>query len=204
MKINKYTVGSLETNCYLIYNENEGIIIDPGAVSFRLEDDIQKLSLNISCIFNTHGHADHVIANNTYYNKYKSPVIISEDDSPMLESPNNDLLSLFGLHLDPFSPQNTYQNFHSDSSLLKDFSVIFTPGHSPGSVCLLFNNKNLFSGDTIFKYNIGRSDLPGGNHKKLINSISNNLLTLDNQIIIHPGHGPQTTIKNEKLYNPFF
>jgi len=204
MNIETLIVSPFETNCYLVWDEEDKIcaIIDPGDEDEHIIDVIENKGLKPGAIVLTHGHADHIGAVNPLKEKYKSPLYIGKGDERMLESPSANVSAYFGYEITCPPPDHIV----SDSEVFRvgslDFSVFATPGHSPGGVCY-FSGKNLFCGDTLFLGSIGRTDLPGGNFQQLIESIEKNILTLPDDIICYPGHGPKTTVGNERRSNPF-
>jgi glyoxylase-like metal-dependent hydrolase (beta-lactamase superfamily II) len=196
-------VGPLDTNCYLVYCSEtlECAVIDPGAEAERIFPLIVELGLKPVVILNTHGHIDHIGANKDVKEKYRVPLCIHSLDSPLLEKIQEFELSFFlGAKESPpadrlLKDKETIR--FGKSSLL----VVHTPGHTPGSVSFL-GDGILFSGDTLFFGGVGRTDLPGGSTKDLEKSIKEKILTLPPETIVLPGHGPLTTVGEEKESNP--
>lgn len=194
----KIVVGELQTNCYLLADtqSKKCAIIDPGGDYQKIKTFIGSQNLIPSFIINTHGHADHILANS----QFKLPVYIHKNDAGFLSDLNKNL------------SQTGYVMEKKPERLLEDgdiielgnlpLKVIHTPGHTPGSICLLYNGV-LFSGDTLFDSGVGRSDWPYGNLAQLINSIQNKLFILADNLKVYPGHGPETTIGREKRGNPW-
>lgn len=195
---------SYGTNTYLVWDEKsqEAMIIDPSAPSKELVNTMKDLSLTLKFIINTHCHSDHIGGNEYFVSKYKVPLYISRKDAPGLTDPKVNLSTYMGDDL--VSPAaNKLLNDKDKLSLgSKEIKIITTPGHTVGGICLMLGNL-LFSGDTLFCESVGRSDLPGGNMNTLINSIKNKLFILPESTIVLPGHGPSSTIENEKVGNPF-
>ncbi len=197
-------VGPLETNCYLFFcpESRECAIIDPGAEAERIFPLITSLELKPIIILNTHGHVDHTGANVEIKERYKVPIAMHSADLPFLEE---SLQLEFGLLLGA-RPTPRPDRLLSDGDRIKigqfDLQVIHTPGHSPGSVCF-YTSGLLFSGDTLFCGGLGRTDLPGGSWKDLAASLRSRILTYPEETLVLPGHGPQTTIGEEKESNPF-
>lgn len=195
MIIEKIMVGEVEANCYLVANDQtrEAVIIDPGADAPKIKKYIQKWDLDCLYIINTHGHIDHIGANN----EFALPIMIHEEDSAFLDNPGFNLSLFMGK---PFTSRKA-ERLLKDKELIKveglDFRVIHTPGHTPGSICLRLNNY-LFTGDTLFAQGVGRTDFPYSSAEQLINSIKEKLFTLDPGVEIYPGHGPVSTIGKEK------
>ncbi len=196
-------VGALETNCYVIFNEeNSAIILDPGGEGEKISLFIEEKKLRPLMIINTHGHADHCGANKFLKEKYSIPILLHRDDIEILNSFENQFIfPLMG-----GNPSPNPDKFLKDGDFIEfgetSLKIIHTPGHTPGSISI-FADGILFSGDLIFSGSVGRTDLPGGSWNQLINSIKNKILTLSDETIILPGHGPSTTVKEERENNPF-
>ncbi len=199
--IKKIIVGELETNCYLIYDEKskEGMVIDPGAESEKIIEQIKDLKLKIKLIVNTHGHGDHIGACDEVKEFTQAKLLIHQADLPWF-----DFFS--SAKPDAYLEDNQIINIGSFS-----LKVLHTPGHSEGSISLLQVDSNgaqldegiVFTGDILFCEAIGRSDLPGGDEKKLFLSLREKLLNLPEKTIFYPGHGPECTIGKEKKHNPY-
>ncbi len=203
--VRKLEVGPFASNCYIIGSEadREGMIIDPGDEAKLILSEVKDLGLDIKVIALTHGHIDHIGALKEVKEATGAQVAIHTDDVRVLK---DRFLSIFlGIRRRSPPPPDRLLNDGDTISVgeLK-FTVIHTPGHSQGSICLLGEGV-LFSGDTLFNYGVGRSDLPGSgsNHNQLIDSIQRRLLVLDDDIKVYPGHGPETTIGAERRGNPF-
>lgn len=204
MKYETLVVGALETNCYLVYCQKtmECAVVDPGAEAEDIFRLITKKGLKPTVILNTHGHVDHVGANRDVKEKFNIPLYIHSADSPMLEKVQESELAIFLEAKDSPSPDYLLEDgdrIKVGKSFLK---VIHTPGHSPGSVSFL-GDGFLISGDTLFSGGVGRTDFPGGSWKELENSIRNKILTMPDEMIVLPGHGPATTVEQERSSNPF-
>ncbi|MDH4197101.1 MAG: MBL fold metallo-hydrolase [Candidatus Aminicenantes bacterium] len=198
-------VGALETNCYLAYCQEtrECAVIDPGSEPEKIFAAIAALEVLPVVILNTHGHIDHVGANSDLKAKYKVPLAVHAADLPFLQAaPQMELSLLLGAKASP-APDRLLADgdeVRVGRSLLK---VVHTPGHTPGSIGFLADG-GYFSGDTLFLGGVGRTDLPGGSWKDLEASIRERILTLPDETIVLPGHGPWTTVGEEKGTNPFF
>ncbi|MCK5243272.1 MBL fold metallo-hydrolase [bacterium] len=199
-----FPMGWLETNCYLFreIDSKHAIIIDPGAPDLGLLQTIQSEDLEIKAIINTHGHADHIAGNRFFQEATQAPLFIHGKDRPMLLDPALNFSQTFGTKItSPDANQVLEQGFELQLGG-EPVEVIETPGHSPGSVCIRIESF-LFSGDTLFRESIGRTDIPGGNIRTILHSIHKQLLSLPEETLVFPGHGPQTSIGNEKRQNPF-
>ena len=204
MIIKKLEVGPIMANCFILGCEStkEAVVIDPGDDADRILMELAKSELNVKYLINTHGHFDHVGANKRMKEVTGAQLAIHPDDEPMLNELSHSA-SMFGLSADNSPPADI---------LLKDgdeitfgeitLKIIHTPGHSKGGICL-YTEGHLFAGDTLFAGSIGRTDLPGGDYDTLISNIKQKLLVFDDKTIVYTGHGPETSIGNEKRMNPF-
>ena len=206
MIIEVLTVGPIMANCFIVAcNETlEAFVIDPGDEAERILSRIRELNLSLKYIVNTHGHFDHVGANKQILNETNAELLIHALDAPMLDQLSTSAAT-WGLSAeDSPSPDRLISDGDSLSVGTITAKVLFTPGHTPGGISLLFND-TVFVGDTLFAGSIGRTDFPGGNFETLIHSIHTQLFPLADQTRVYPGHGPDTTIVREKQkrYNPF-
>ena len=197
-------VGPLDTNCYLVYCDEtlDCAVIDPGAEAERIFPLVLELELKLVAILNTHGHIDHIGANKDVKDKFNVPLCIHSLDSPLLEKIQEFELSFFlGAKESPPADRllEDKDTIRFGKSSLR---VVHTPGHTPGSVSFL-GDGIVFSGDTLFFGGVGRTDLPGGSTKDLEKSIKKKILTLPPETIVLPGHGPMTSVGEEKESNPF-
>ncbi|BCS56012.1 MBL fold metallo-hydrolase [Geobacter sp. SVR] len=200
-------VGPLAVNCYLLGCEEtgEGLIVDAGGDADRIIAAVNKHGLRIGQIINTHGHFDHVGANRALLDHFGARLLIHGADAPMLDRAA-DVARAYGM---------SGENSPKPDALLEDglqlafgncrLTVLHTPGHTQGGCCLyLADQKKVITGDTLFADSIGRTDLPGGSHAMLLESIRSKLFTLPDDVDAYPGHGPATTIGHEKQHNPYF
>jgi len=199
----KLVVGPFASNCYIIGSESnkEGVIIDPGADAEEILNNVKDLGLDTKFIVLTHGHIDHIGALKEVKDATGAEAAIHTDDAKSLN--DHSLGRVFGLsYPPPPAPDRLLKG--GDSIDIGDLHllVLHTPGHSPGGICLLGDGV-VFSGDTLFNYGIGRTDLPGGSYSQLMNSIHTKLMILPDNTIVYPGHGPDTTIGTERGGNPF-
>jgi hydroxyacylglutathione hydrolase len=197
--------GPFMVNSYLIYAKAGGqaVIIDPGSDINPLIEEVHAKNLLLQGILSTHGHLDHVAGVNRLKSSFNIPFYMNRNDSGLLQSiPSQS--RIFGVE-NPGIP--TVDEFLPDSGMLTvagfELQLFHTPGHSPGSLSFLVDSL-LFSGDALFNFSIGRTDLPGGDYELLIRSIETKLFTLPDSTKVLPGHGPATTIQKEKNFNPFF
>lgn len=198
MKIETFEAGPLGANNYLLTDGEESVLIDCSEVKPEI---LQALSgKTLKYILLTHGHFDHVLGINGMKEKTGAKVFIHKDDVARMEE-STDIMRTFGVQGVKTPVADKYL---SDGEIIKfgntEIKVIYTPGHTEGGVCYLVDGK-LFSGDTLFRDSVGRTDLAGGNFHKLSNSIKNILFNLEENIIVYPGHGPETNIGYEKKYN---
>lgn len=197
-------VGPLETNCYLFFcpETRECAVIDPGAEADQIFPLITHLNLRPVIILNTHGHVDHTGANAEIKDRYRVPIALHQNDLPLIEE---NIQLEFGLMLGA-RPTPRPDRLLADGDEIRigqtGLKVIHTPGHSPGSVCY-YTHGILFSGDTLFCGGVGRTDLPGGSWKDLICSLRTRVMNFPDETVVLPGHGPRTTIAEEKENNPF-
>lgn len=202
-----FTVGEFQTNCYVLNCEQtkETIIIDPGfANNFEAQKIFSYLvenALATKLVLNTHGHPDHTIGNGIVKEKFHVPIYIHERDAHMLGKSGKKIAGFFGL--ESFSPPADKQL--QDGDLVKfgriQLKVMCTPGHSRGSISLL-GEKEVFTGDTLFSGSIGRTDFPDSSEDDMRFSLKK-LAILPDHFVVYPGHGPATTIGEEKRNNPF-
>lgn len=197
-------VGYLETNCYLVYCPEtlECAVVDPGAEADRIFFSIARRGLRPQILLNTHGHVDHIGANRDIKERFNIPLYIHSADSPMLEGVLQSELGLFIGAKDSPSPDHFLEDGDKINIGKSFLRVIHTPGHSPGSVSFL-GDGFLLSGDTLFFGGVGRTDLPEGSWHEMESSIKNKILTMPDEMIVLPGHGPSTTVGQEKNSNPF-
>ena len=197
-------LGQFQTNCYLVGSETtkEGIVIDPGSDPLVIIDQIRRLDLKINLIVNTHAHVDHVMAIESIKRATDAKFALHVDDLPMLHQASAAGVQFFGKPVSVPEPDILLKDGDIVEAGDVKLTVIHTPGHSPGGICL-YTEGTLFSGDTLFQFSIGRHDFPGGNQRQLLNSIVTRLFVLPDDTVVLPGHGPDTTIGFERENNPF-
>lgn len=215
MRIETLIVGPLDVGCYILMNENnEAVIIDPGGDADEILKFIKKHKLQPRYLINTHGHGDHIGANKELKAHFPDiKICIHEEDKEALTNPFKNLSALGGFQSKDYilkSPPADMTLREGDRITLGQIKleVLHTPGHTPGGICLLSRSGDsqpdvLFSGDSLFQGSIGRTDFPGGNHSALVESLRGKVLTLKEDTIVYPGHGPTTTVGHEKRNNPY-
>lgn len=199
------TIGPLFTNCYIISNDKkECVIIDPG-MGFGKVYDYVKANYIVKAILLTHAHIDHIDGLQYFIND-DIPVYIGDNEEDNLYDEEVSLYDSFSMRANPFNPGMFNVIPVSHGTLIKisdmEFKVLFTPGHTEGSVCYLFG-KFLFSGDTLFNSSVGRTDFPTGDGYTLLKSLKFLIDNLDDDVIVYPGHNDITTIGQERKYNPW-
>ena len=187
--LRKLVVGPYQTNCYILgcKDTSQGLVIDPGDEVLRIVKEITRSGLTIKYILITHGHIDHVGGVPELQRITKAPVLIHRLDAGGLRA--------------------TPDGFLEEGRIIQvgnySISVIHTPGHSPGGVCL-YAPGAVFSGDTLFAGSIGRTDFSGGSHELLVEGVRRKIFPLGDDLRVYPGHGPESTIGRERQTNPFF
>ena len=210
LKVKKFTFNPFSENTFIISDEsNDAIVIDPGcyykAEQNKLDDYIALHQLNLTAVLHTHSHLDHMFGTAYILNKYDVNLWIHKKDEITYQSFEK-VCSLYGIP-NTFFPNKNPLFFTSDS-LIKfnniEFQLLFVPGHSPGHVAFYSEANNfVINGDCLFENSIGRTDLPGGNHNELIQSIKMKLFNLPDSTVVYTGHGNDTQIEKEKRENPF-
>jgi len=209
IQIQSFTFNPFSENTYVVYDETgAGVIIDPGCYEtdekVELAKFIESKNLKIKYLLNTHCHIDHVLGNDFVKEKYKVPFLIHAKEDSVLKA------------VKAYAPSYGFTLYHEatpDQYLKEDeeisfgttqLSILFLPGHAPGHVGFYHDeSKSLLSGDVLFERSIGRTDLPGGDHNTLIESIRKKVFTLPDDVVVYPGHGSPTTVGEEKVSNPY-
>ena len=209
MTVTGLTFNPFAENTYLLYDETkECVIVDPGcstaAEKAKLKQFVEDNSLKVVKLLNTHCHIDHVLGNKFVADTYKVGLEMHEADLPTLRAipayaPNYGIVDYEEVLPSTFLAENDSVSFGNTT-----LKVIFAPGHAPGHIVFYDEKgKNLIAGDVLFQRSIGRTDLPGGDFDTLISSIKTKLFVLPDDVKVYPGHGPATTIGEEKRENPF-
>ena len=209
LTIKQFTFNPIQENTYVIFNDKGScIILDPGCYykeeREELTDFIDRQQLVPKCLLNTHCHLDHIFGNKFIAERYQLSVHLHKKEKPVLDyGPEAGVL--WGLPFEPYTGALVYLEEEEEAGIEEcKLRVIFTPGHSPGSISFYNREeKIIFSGDVLFKQGIGRTDLPGGDAATLMRSITEKLFILPDGVTVYAGHGPSTTIGYEKRNNPF-
>jgi hydroxyacylglutathione hydrolase len=200
------TVGPFQENCYVIGDEEtlEGAVVDPGDEAVRIALAVEQTNLEIGRILITHAHIDHVGAVTALADEYACPVLMHAEAEPMLEQLPTQAM-MMGLR---FGKVPSVDHYIEDGQVLEvgglKLEARYTPGHAPGHLAFYAESEAVvFAGDALFAGSVGRTDLFGGNMEVLMRSINERLMTLPDETQVFPGHGPQTTIADERRHNPF-
>lgn len=200
-------LGPFAANCYIVGSEKtgDGMIIDPTAEAETILEHVRQLGLSIKLIVATHSHLDHIMALREVKEATGAPFAMHEAESTggMMQG----MARVMGLIMSgSFDPPPKPERLLNDGDTIEigdlSFTVLHTPGHSPGGISL-YGHGVVFAGDTLFNFGIGRTDFPGCSYDELMDSIHHKLMTLPDETIVLPGHGPQTTIATERKWNPF-
>lgn len=207
MEVIKIESHIMQQNIYLYFDEDtkEGIVLDPGSMGDKVIDIISKNNIKVKAILLTHGHFDHIGAAREIKEKTGAFIYSHSQEKGLTESPELNLSKTMKRKEISLSVDKVFEHGDLFKVAKTSLEVIHTPGHTPGGVCY-YDRKNglIFTGDTLFKGSVGRSDFPGGSYDDLMSNIKNRLFTLPDSIKVYPGHGEDTTILQEINYNPFF
>lgn len=211
MRINHYVVGMVQTNCYIVINDEtkECFIIDPGASGKQLAEKIRQDNLTPVAVLLTHGHFDHAGGAKTLAEEFGIKIYAHEAEADTLHDPQKNVSWMVGT-------KETYDAdvFLQDEEVIAfagfEVKVLHTPGHTEGGCCYyIADERVLFSGDTLFAQSVGRTDFPGGSMSQIVRSIQEKLMTLnepgnlESDIMVYPGHNDPTTIETERMENPY-
>lgn len=202
--LHQMSVGPLQVNCFIVAcgKTKQAMVVDPGEEGPRILHVAEREGLQVVKVVNTHGHFDHIGANQQVVDATGAELLIHKDDLPILQNARNHA-QVYGLSVSA-SPEPDRLLKEGDEVSIGElaFKVFHVPGHSPGGICLL-GEGHLFVGDVLFSGSIGRTDLPGGDFDSLVEGVREKLFSLPEDTVVHPGHGPDTTIGRERAYNPF-
>jgi len=209
MILERFVVGMMQTNCYLLGDPatRQAAVIDPGGDGHQIAGRLRELDLELAMILNTHGHFDHVLDAWLLKQELGGDVFLHADDQAILEDRSVGLVA--PLAATSKSPRGSVDHWLREGDRLQigslQLEVLETPGHTPGHVSFYLPAANvIFVGDTLFAGSIGRTDFPGGSYEELIRSVKTKIFPLDEATVVLPGHGPETTVGEEKSSNPFF
>lgn len=206
MNIETLVVGPLETNCYILSDpvSREAVVIDAGDDGDSIWQWIQQKQLQVKYILNTHGHFDHIQANDSLRDKTGAPLAIHADDAELLLAPEKVCAGMYMQVNGCREPEILLHNGDVISFGPYQLRVIYTPGHSRGGCCFYeVAEKVCFTGDTLFRGSIGRTDLYGGDYALLLKSVRERLQLLADDTVIYPGHGPESVMAFERKNNPY-
>ncbi|WP_218162481.1 MBL fold metallo-hydrolase [Alkalibacterium sp. 20] len=205
MQVKQIETGAINENCYIIYNNTEALIVDPGAETNKIKKELDNLNVTPLAVILTHTHYDHIGALEDIRTDYAIPVYVSAKEQDWLGDPSLNLSTYTNFDLRANPAEYTFDLSESVTIGPFSFDVVATPGHSPGGVSFIFKEAAcVFSGDALFKGSIGRTDLPGSESEKLIPAVEEMLFVLPDDYTVYPGHNDSTTIGYEKQTNPYF
>lgn len=207
MKLKRFALGALWTNCYLVWdNDGEALIVDPGGPAAEVADFVRENGLKVNWIFLTHGHGDHIGGISDVRVLSANGIAIHEQDASCLTDAKHNLSSYMGESVELTAADRILRDGDILTVGQMTVKIIHTPGHTLGGVSILVsegNEKVLFSGDTLFARSVGRTDLPGGDEGVLMESLKK-LQPLPDDLSVFPGHGPDTVLGEEKRLNPYW
>lgn len=201
--IRSFAVGPLEVNCYVVSDASgEGVVIDPGGGADTVLAYIRERGIAVKAVLDTHGHGDHIGANDAVRDAVRVPLYIHAADAPML----GDSRLNFSFFMGYQALSRPAEHFLAEGDTVRfgrsSLRVLHTPGHSAGGLCFVGDGV-VFTGDTLFAGSIGRCDFPGGSETELVGHIKRKLLALPDDTAVYPGHGPASTIARERMGNPY-
>ena len=208
MKIDRFVLGAYQTNCYILRDNaaaKDCLLVDTGLEADELIDFLRAHKLNPVAVVLTHGHADHITGLAALREKFSAiKVYVHKLDAKMLTGAQSNLSELAGKLFSTEPADFLIEEGDVIEQADIRLEVLHTPGHTPGGICLYSKDEGIvFSGDTLFAESVGRTDFPGGNMAQLVKSVREKLFILPDETIVYPGHGPATTIAQEKAHNPY-
>ncbi|MBE6095720.1 MAG: MBL fold metallo-hydrolase [Schwartzia succinivorans] len=203
LTIRSFAVMPFDENCYVVSDDTgEGVVIDPGGMAKEILAYIREKKLSIQAVLDTHGHCDHIGANDAIRDETGAPLYIHKADAPMLSDMRLNLSAFMGFKVLSRPAEHLLSEGDKISFGQSELEVIHTPGHTVGGVCFVGDGV-VFTGDTLFAGSIGRSDFPGGSEVELIGNIKKKLLALPDEMKVYSGHGPSSEIGWERQCNPY-
>ena len=203
LTIQSFAVMPFDENCYVVSDETgEGVVIDPGGMAKQILSYIREAKLSIKAVLDTHGHCDHIGANDEIRDETGAPLYIHKEDAAMISDMKLNLSAFMGFRVISRPAEHLLSEGDKISFGQTELEVIHTPGHTKGGVCFV-GESVAFTGDTLFAGSIGRSDFPGGSEVELIGNIKKKLLVLPDETKVYSGHGPSSEIGWERQCNPF-
>ncbi len=203
LTIQSFAVMPFDENCYVVSDETgEGVVIDPGGMESAILAYIREAKLSIKAVLDTHGHCDHIGANDAIRDATGAPLYIHKEDAPMLDNMRLNLSAFMGFKVLSRPAEHLLSESDKISFGQSALEVLHTPGHTTGGICFIGDGV-AFTGDTLFAGSIGRSDFPGGSEVELIGNIKKKLLALPDETKVYAGHGPSSEIGWERTHNPY-
>ena len=203
LTIQSFAVMPFDENCYVVSDDTgEGIVIDPGGMAKQILSYIREAKLSIKAVLDTHGHCDHIGANDEIRDETGAPLYIHKEDAAMISDMKLNLSAFMGFRVISRPAEHLLSEGDKISFGQSELEVIHTPGHTKGGVCFVGEGV-AFTGDTLFAGSIGRSDFPGGSERDLIGNIKKKLLVLPDETKVYSGHGPSSEIGWERECNPY-
>lgn len=203
LTIQTFAVMPFDENCYVVSDDTgEGVVIDPGGMAKEILAYIREAKIAVKAVLDTHGHCDHIGANDAIRDATEAPLYIHKNDAPMLDDMRLNLSAFMGFKVLSRSAEHLLSEGDEISFGQSKLEVLHTPGHTTGGVCFVGDGV-VFTGDTLFAGSIGRSDFPGGSEVELIGNIKKKLLVLPDDMKVYSGHGPSTEIAWERAHNPY-
>ncbi len=201
MNIETFVLGDFEVNCYVVWDGNLGVVFDPGDHPDLIIEFLKEKNVSPIYVVNTHAHFDHILGNNLLVSSTGAKLVINEFDSEMLTDAFYNLSAYMSKPFYSVKPSLVLKDGDRLNFLNEEIVCIHTPGHTPGSSCFYFTDKKIvFTGDTLFKFSYGRTDLIGGNEIQMYNSLKKLYYTLDDNDLCFPGHGESFKFGEIKLW----